>query len=230
MKFNGLINTYIALLLSLSLSMNGQRFTFVPEVGITCSQIDGDWLQGFDKRGITLGVGSNYYVSDKLYLGFTARYMQLGSDRGPGRQDKPSGAIQFTSVYSSAAIGANIMLAPFNPNVRFGFGTNYNRIFDFEFNPIVQLSASNKDFIDKENLITNYLSYNFNFNFKVIDRVYFTASFHKSINDLLDGENSSSLIESIVPYYLLYTLVYEIDPNSKRSKRTNKKKKRNSKL
>ena len=207
-----------------------QRFTLVPEIGVACSQIDGDWLQGFDKRGLTVGVGSNYYISDKAYLGFTTRYMQLGSGRGSSNQSKPTGAIQFTSIYSSAAIGANLMLAPFNPDVRFGFGLNYNRIFDFEFNPLVQLSLKNENFIDEDNLVTNYISYNFNFNFKLIDRLYFNASFHKSINDLIDGEDNSSLIESIVPYYLIYTLVYEIDPNPKRSKRASKKKRRNSKL
>jgi len=206
--------------------MTAQRFTFVPEAGITCSQIDGDWLQGFDKRGLTLGIGSNYYISDKLYLGFVARYMQLGSEVGAKKQNKPSGAIQFTTNFDAASVGINFMFAPFNPNVRLGAGLSYNRILDFQYNALIKLSMKNENFLEIERLVTNYPSYNININFKIIDRLYFNILFHKSIKNLLSGTDSRASVETLVPFYINYTLVYEIDPKPNRSRKSSKKKKR----
>ncbi|MFT6338415.1 MAG: hypothetical protein ACI86M_000138 [Saprospiraceae bacterium] len=214
---------FVFIFLSLTSTLFSQRFTFAPEVGIAYSQIDGDWLQGFDKTGSLFGLGTNYFINDKFSLAFNAKYMNLGSGNGGKKQNKPSGAIQFISSFSSASIGAGFMVVPFNSKLRIGGGINYNRVVDFSYNTLVQLTTQSRIIIDKDKLRTNYLAYNLSAHINIFQNVYANISFYKSINNLLEDAESSD-IKSVVPYYLTYSLFYEFDPNPKRKRAKGKKK------
>lgn len=214
---------FFLILLFVSYGSMGQRFTFAPEIGITCSQIDGDLLQGYDKRGTTFGLGTNYYVSDKFSLSFNTRYKKLGSSSSGRKQSKPSGSFQFTSAFSTASVGTGFMIMPFDSKLRIGGGVSYNRVLDFSFNTLVQLKI--EDIIIVDEIQTNYLAYNINAQFNIFQNLYANISFYKSFNNLLD-DSEISAVRTIVPYYFVYSIFYEIDPNPKRRHKKSKKKRR----
>jgi len=215
------------ILVLIGYNAEGQRFTFNPEIGAVCSQVDGDWLQGFDKSGLTIGVGSHYYISDAVILGFSGKYMNLGSDVSASRQDSPPDGVQFTSSFSAASLGFDLVIAPFNPKFRFGAGLSLNRIFNFEYNPIVFQTSTTRVLIDEERMKTNYVGYKFFMDLRLFEQAYSRVSFQKSFNSLI-GEPAEDMlagvVRRIVPYYLSFTVFYEFEASGGR--KTPRKKKR----
>ena len=209
--------------------IGAQRFTFNPEIGLACSQMDGDWLQGFDKQGLTVGLSSYYYVNDVVHLGFGAKYNRLGSDTGASKQDKPSGAFQFTTAFTSASIGTELVIAPTSPKFKLGAGITLNRIFGFRYRSLVQLDSLSRFQIEEQDIITDYIGYNFSAHIRLMPQVYSRISFNKSFTSILTSSRANDArqkaISTLNPYYLAFSLYYEFDVNSKR-KKTNRKKKR----
>ena len=77
------IVVFIALSInSLSSQMDDNRFKSSVIVGFNLSQLDGDNLQGFDKPGLHLGLGTSYTLGQKSFVTLELLYQQKGSSSG----------------------------------------------------------------------------------------------------------------------------------------------------
>ena len=229
---NEILEYWLILCFAISIAnsdLSAQRFTFNPEVGIVCSQVDGDWLQGFDKRSYMLGIGSHYYINDALQIGFAAKYNRLGSETSASRQERPAGAFQFTTSFNVASIGSELIIAPKDDRFKIGAGITLNRVFDFSYRSLVQLDSLSRFQIEDEEIVTNFIGYNFSAHIRLFPNVFSKVTFSKSFSSIYDGEVEDSRFTSIstlIPYYLSYSVYYEFDVNSKRKNQRKKKKRR----
>jgi len=67
------------LILLMSFSMSGQRFSGTAIIGANVSQIDGDNLFGWDKIGLNGGIRLGYGIAEKTNLAIEFLYSQRGS-------------------------------------------------------------------------------------------------------------------------------------------------------
>jgi hypothetical protein len=67
--------------------INAQRFNAFAAGGIVASQVSGDNLGGFDKAGVSVGLGVSTPLAKRLSMSMEIRYVQKGSRR-PSKLDQ----------------------------------------------------------------------------------------------------------------------------------------------
>ena len=117
--------------------MHAQKFSFLPEAGLLLTQIDGDKLHGFHKKGFLFGMGTYYPLSNSFNMAIKTSFYHQGSVRKDRFQDKLPQGIQLEMGLSTVGLEFSTMWAPSHrsfflrnwngPPPDFGFRFQYYR-------------------------------------------------------------------------------------------------------
>ena len=84
----GIIKRFmVACILSLAFSAFGQQFNAGIFVGVTASQVHGDYYSGYNKLGMTAGAFANRFIKYNIYWQVEIKYVTRGVYKGPDTND-----------------------------------------------------------------------------------------------------------------------------------------------
>lgn len=178
-------NKYILLLLLVLLGTMGhaqrhnqQLIQAYPSIGFTVSQIEGDELKGFDKWGITTGVGAmvNLSPSEMFKLSVEANFTQRGAFNNSGN---PYSLYDFSLNY----VDIPVMFHFQDPigGIQLGLGVTYGRLVQqphglMKYDPLAFMpDTSNFSFLKNDLAIVA------SFRFTIWQGLKFDLRYHRSI-------------------------------------------------
>lgn len=210
------------LIIFLSINLSGQKFSFLPEVGLLRTQMDGDKLQGYHKTGFLVGIGTHYALSNSVNLAVKTSFYSHGSARKDRFQDKLDEGIQLEMGLSTIGLEVSAMYQPEGKSIFLGAGLVNHTILDYDYKVIdnvisgppriLEPSAVSRSF----NSIKLYVGWRFNRSYR------FTIAYEKSFSDILVDDFFN--LNRLLPYHLAFSLSYEFNPQ--KEKRNQKAKKR----
>ncbi len=191
--------------LCMSLShMSGQAFEGKAILGFTASQIDGDNLAGFNKLGLTGGLGVERFISKKGYVGMEMLYCQRGSqaELSFGSGDFVSSTnLNYLEIPVFAGYKDWWMAEDGYYKVGVHGGFSYGYLFS---------SSSNNTFVegDIENFRTSSLSWLLGVNYALSKSWNAVARYTRDLSLLFDGSNNPG-VDGLKSYFWAVRMEYK---------------------
>ena len=199
---------------------SAQKFTFFPEAGFLISQIDGDKLQGFHKRGIKLGIGTHYPFGDQIKLSVKTSYYRFGSGRENKFQDKLADGIQLEMGLNTIGLELSGMYDPPGKSIFFGLGLVHHQILDYDYKIIDNVVG-----VDPRMLMPSAVSGSMNNAKFFIGWRFYTnyrlfISYESSLTDILREDFFN--LGRLRPYMMTFSVAYEFNPGTQRKSKGKK--------
>lgn len=187
-------------------SAQSQNFESGLHFGINASQVNGDYMAGFNKIGFAGGLFTDYKINDKWRLSFNMLYSQKGSKRvvSPSRVD--SGLWDMLTIhYIEVPFYAQYQLLP-RASLNAGIGFAYNMGISL-YDPSGKIEGA--DFVKKVELLTH-----FGGSWQLTEKLSFFGRYSHSL--LPVGKNNttinalrfgSGLYHSVVSFGLKYHFI-----------------------
>lgn len=204
--------------------LTAQKFSFLPEAGFLISQIDGDKLNGFHKKGLILGIGTHYPLSNSFKLAIKTSFYSQGSVRGNKFDDKLPEGLQLEMSLNTVGLEFSSIFAPAEKSLFFGLGLVHHQILDFDHNVVDNVIVGDLRTLDPANINTSFNNVKFFLGWSFASSYKMTIAYESSFSNILNEDFFN--IARLRPYLLTFSLAYELNPSKK--KKSKKKKSRKS--
>ncbi|MDF1695621.1 MAG: hypothetical protein P1U56_07325 [Saprospiraceae bacterium] len=209
------MKTFVSIVcILLSTSVYCQRFSFLPEAGMLMTQIDGDKLQGYHKRGVLLGIGTHYALSNNINLGIKTSFYRQGSARKDAFQDKLEDGIQLEMGLSTVGLEVSTVYEPIDKSIFLGVGFVHHQILNYDYKIIDNVVAGPPRLLDPTTVSSSFNNIKFFLGWRFSTSYRFTIAYEKSFSDILDEDFFN--IARLLPYHLAFTMSYEFNPSKKK--------------
>jgi len=204
----------------------GQKFSFVTEFGLLSSQIDGDGLTGFTKKGIKAGIGVNYPLLESLILSVDGSYNQQGSKKSTSYKLKIGRIADTTeSDINTIGLGLSFIYMPPTKSLFFGTGLVYHRLLSYDLDIVEYRSPGTPArVIDSQSVANSYIAFKVLAGYKLGPNFRFNISFERALSNIMNIPIDD--INTLSPYSLTYSLSYELNPSKSNTRKRHRKKKR----
>lgn len=204
--------------------LTAQKFSFLPEAGFLLSQIDGDKLNGFHKKGILLGIGTHYPLSNSIKLAIKTSYYRQGSTRKNKFDDKLPAGVQLEMNLNTIGLEFSTIFVPAERSIFFGLGLVHHQILNFDYEVVDNVIVGDFRILDPAQVNTSFNNVKFFLGWSFATSYKMTISYESSFSDILNDDFVN--IARLRPYMLTFSLSYELNPSKK--KKSKKKKLRKS--
>ncbi len=221
-----ILKTLLATLFVLftGLALQAQKFSFLPEAGFLMTQIDGDKLHGFHKKGFKIGIGTNYRLYDDIKAAIKTSYYSQGSIRKSRFQDKLPEGVQLEMGLNTIGLELSTMYDPSHKSLFLGFGLVHHQILDFDFNIVDNVVYGPAKSLNPEIVANSFNNVKFFLGWTFATSYKFAIGYERSLTDILTEDFIN--IARLRPYLLSFSFSYELNPGKKRSQKKIRKKRR----
>ena len=109
----------------------GQRFSFLLEGGAMRTQIHGDKLTGFHKRGFNFGIGTNYLIDNSNFITVKTYYYNQGSIKDFVGNRSLRNGVQMEITLNSIGVEFSYKYVPPEKNRFMGTGLVLHRLIAY---------------------------------------------------------------------------------------------------
>ena len=202
----------------------GQKFVFSGDFSLLYTQIDGDRLTGYHKRGFRGGVGVNYPLGKIVSLNAKTSFYRHGSSRKNSFQERVPDGSQLVMNINSVGLEWSLEVQPINSNTYFSTGFVVHRVFSFDVEPVNFIVNGPKPAFSDDNIETNFVDFTFLLGYKLSPNNKVFVSFNRTLSNLLiepfDGVNK------LAPYNIGLGYIFTINPRpDAKPKRVRKRRK-----
>ncbi len=206
---------FLSLVIMLFLSKGySQKFSFLPEAGLLLTQIDGDKLQGFHKKGFIVGIGTHYSLSENFKIAIKTSFYRQGSTRKDIFQDKLPEGIQLEIGLNTVGLEFSTLYAPIDRSFFFGLGLVHHQILDFKYNIVDNVITGPARVLDPAIVASSFNNIKFFLGWSFAISYKFTIAYETSFSDILNEDFFN--IARLRPYLLSFSFSYELNPGKKK--------------
>jgi len=182
--------------------------------------MDGDKLQGYDKTGLLLGIGTHYALAQDFNLAVKTTFYSQGSARRDRFQDKLKDGLQLEMGLNTIGLELSIMYAPIDRSFFLGTGLVHHRILDYDYNIVDNVISGPPRILDPETVAGSFNNLKFFIGWSFAKVYRFTIAYESGFTDILQEDFFN--ISRLRPYHLAFTLSYELNPVERKKKKKKK--------
>lgn len=196
---------FMVSLLAIAHNTDAQRgFRAFTTLGLNFAQIDGDDLYGYNKLGLSGGLGINYAIKPKLDLGMELLYSQRGS----------STQLSLGSNPLDQEINLDYIEVPLYLVINDWYQTegNYHKVraeTGLSIGTLISSSSNNSFFDDR---LENFSSFDVGFvlglGIRINEHIGVSGRYTRSFTRLY--RDSQTLVRSLVGYFFTFRIEYHI--------------------
>lgn len=187
-----------------------ERFSFYQKIGYLKTQVDGDNLRGFDKRGFEIATGVNYKLSSTSYLNIGVQYMKLGSTKPDPYENSVYDQIQLGADLNTFGAQFGIVLRPKNEKVYVSNSFLFNRVTKFSALTYSVGAVEVAPLTLEQTINNSFWSFELVLGVNITDNLAIYSSVLFSMSNILKEDFQN--LRVIRPYHLGFGLSYRIVP------------------
>ena len=211
-------------LVTFSTHVSAQKFVFSGDIGLLYTQIDGDRLSGYHKRGFRGGIGVNYPLGEIVSLNAKTSFYRHGSSRKNSSQERVDDGSQLVMNINSVGLEWSLEIQPTNVKTYFSTGLVVHRAFSFSVEPINLIVNGPTPTFNNQNIKSNFVDFTFLLGYKFTPNNKVFTTFNRTLSNILVTPFEG--VNKLAPYNLGVGYAYTINPRPERKPNKLRKRRR----
>ena len=185
------------------------RFSFLVQAEYIKSQIDGDFLKGYDKSGYMFGGGVQYRLTNEFSLMADVSFNSIGSMRSDPFLTKLRYGVQLDFEMKTIAPGISLVINPIGKKYTIETGLNYHRLINYDYSSNFRTTTTAEVELSDEYIGSGFLAVQFKVGYTFVKNLRFYGKYNHGISSLLKKDYIN--IHKIQPYWISFGVYYLIN-------------------